>query len=442
MPRESYEKAWNRLRLLEWYGAGMQMPLVAMMAYTATSRVKDPRDRIYSLLGLATEKDRGMAGRPDYRSDVAVLYARFARSFVETYQSLDIVCVARALGDDVVEEEVEELLGEERIGTRLASWVPDWSLRRRYSPPVLCMASQSAGQHIGNFRPLHSISFSCSYVASGNERPKVTFSEDLREMTCAGVFLDYVDGLGGVKQVRKDLVECVQSTSTTNAPSTSNADDASDARSTESRQATCSLLLDCISRCLVLDRIDRYFRRPAPRRTYSREFQVLCRIAAERPADVYPTFSEWFKHNKDLRIGGITLEDSIHTTTPSGSMDASYSEPRQRVSGEKLSEPSQDINAISGWKSFLSRSRDTTSSMGKRLIVTDGGLLGMAPREARKGDVVCVLLGCSIPLVLREVPGEESFTVVGECFVDGYMNGEVLERMEHQDRRVRDFRLV
>ncbi|KAK3331733.1 heterokaryon incompatibility protein-domain-containing protein [Cercophora scortea] len=438
IPRESYEKAWNRLRLLEWYAAGMPMPLVAMMAYTSTSRVSDPRDRIYSLLGLATEKDQRMAGQPDYRSDAAVLYARFAKSFVETYQSLDIVCVARALGDDVVEEEKE--VGD-RIGARLASWVPDWSLRRRYSPPVLCMASQSVGQHIGNFRPLHSVNFSCSYVASGNKRPKVTFSEDLREMTCAGVFLDYIDGLGGLKQVRKELVECVQSTSKTNAPMISDSDDAGDVRSTESRQAMCSLLFDCISRCLVLDRIDRYFRHPAPRSTYSREFRVLCQIAARNPADVYPTFSEWFKHNKNLRIGGITLEEAIQATASLGPM-GTYLEPRQRASGDKLSELSQDIYAISGWRSFLSRSRDTTSSMGKRLIVTNGGLLGMAPREARKGDLVCVLLGCSIPLVLREVPGEETFTVVGECYVDGYMNGEVCERMEHHGRSIREFCLI
>lgn len=53
--------------------------------------------------------------------------------------------------------------------------------------------------------------------------------------------------------------------------------------------------------------------------------------------------------------------------------------------------------------------------------------LGMAPRKARKGDLNCILFGCSVPMLLRESGDKTSFAIVGECYLDGYMNGEALQ---------------
>ncbi|KAK1829991.1 heterokaryon incompatibility protein-domain-containing protein [Podospora conica] len=434
IPRGRWEKAWNRLRLLEWWCNRGEMPLVGMMAYTATSRVTDPRDRIYSLLGLATEKDRRVVGAPDYTCEVGVVYSRFAKAYIEVHQSLDIVCVARALGDDLLEED------DERPGIcgGLASWVPDWSLRCQFSPPVLCLASQSASTHIGNFRPLHSWKHSCAYEASGKNTPRVSFSENLDEMTCAGFFVDLIDGLGGVKPARHPTIGMVQSTSTTNSPPETTS--ARDGRASELEEQS-FLLFDRLSRCLSLDRRDRYLRHPAPRVQFSREFQVLCRTASDTPARVFPAFSHWFRKNKDLRIGGLTLSEALSNTAWAETV-ALPSSAGQQGKVLKPGQHPQDIAAITDWDSFLSRARTTTSSMGRRLMVTDTGLVGMAPKRAQKGDVVCVLLGCSIPLVLRPSPGGATFTLVGECYLDGYMNGEILQGVGGQRRETREFRII
>lgn len=67
-----------------------------------------------------------------------------------------------------------------------------------------------------------------------------------------------------------------------------------------------------------------------------------------------------------------------------------------------------------------------------------------------------MLFGCSVPVVVRKVnhdsenkaeqdvsekqgkwENDELFEFVGECYVDGYMNGEVLKR-----RKERDFVLI
>jgi hypothetical protein len=60
----------------------------------------------------------------------------------------------------------------------------------------------------------------------------------------------------------------------------------------------------------------------------------------------------------------------------------------------------------------------------RSFFTTKEGFIGLAPKAARTGDVVCVLLGCSSPLVLR--PIESKYQVVGECYVEGMMRGELL----------------
>ena len=53
-------------------------------------------------------------------------------------------------------------------------------------------------------------------------------------------------------------------------------------------------------------------------------------------------------------------------------------------------------------------------------------LFGLVPGETKAGDMVCVLYGCSVPVVLREhkMPEDHYFEVIGESFVYGMMDGE------------------
>lgn len=73
-----------------------------------------------------------------------------------------------------------------------------------------------------------------------------------------------------------------------------------------------------------------------------------------------------------------------------------------------------------------------TSATHRRFFVTCNGSMGLAPMRARKNDIVCVLYGCSIPIVLRE---EEKgrFSFIGECFLHGFMDGEAIDIMKTGD---------
>jgi hypothetical protein len=66
----------------------------------------------------------------------------------------------------------------------------------------------------------------------------------------------------------------------------------------------------------------------------------------------------------------------------------------------------------------------------------------MVPCRARKGDQVWVLLGCSIPLVLRPWEHKDEFQVIGECYLHGYMNGEVQEEIRSGKVKVEDIHLL
>ena len=53
--------------------------------------------------------------------------------------------------------------------------------------------------------------------------------------------------------------------------------------------------------------------------------------------------------------------------------------------------------------------------------------LGFVPESAQEGDVVCILLGCSVPIILRPISTNPGYTFVGECYIHGLMEGEYME---------------
>ena len=97
--------------------------------------------------------------------------------------------------------------------------------------------------------------------------------------------------------------------------------------------------------------------------------------------------------------------------------------------------------------SFVSRLHDTKREIGmaRRLVITNDGYIGMTPYRAKKGDLICVLLGCSIPVVLRKRENErlegfigDSYEFIGECYLHGFMNGEAQNCGKFETK---DFRL-
>lgn len=65
-------------------------------------------------------------------------------------------------------------------------------------------------------------------------------------------------------------------------------------------------------------------------------------------------------------------------------------------------------------------------SKRRRLLVTEKGYIGSAPQTAEEGDILCVLFGCSVPVILRKFQDMESYEFIGECYLHDFMDAEAI----------------
>ncbi|KAL5373046.1 hypothetical protein DPSP01_013008 [Paraphaeosphaeria sporulosa] len=66
-------------------------------------------------------------------------------------------------------------------------------------------------------------------------------------------------------------------------------------------------------------------------------------------------------------------------------------------------------------------------SAERRICTAMGGLIGMAPKYAKRGDRIAIMMGCDMAFVLG--PNGENYGFVGAAFVEGLMKGEAIERL-------------
>ncbi|GME44361.1 uncharacterized protein K452DRAFT_102434 [Neofusicoccum parvum] len=55
-----------------------------------------------------------------------------------------------------------------------------------------------------------------------------------------------------------------------------------------------------------------------------------------------------------------------------------------------------------------------------------GGAMALVPHDCREGDSIAVLHGSPVPVVLRKVGSSGCYQLVGDCYVEGVMNGEAV----------------
>ena len=75
----------------------------------------------------------------------------------------------------------------------------------------------------------------------------------------------------------------------------------------------------------------------------------------------------------------------------------------------------------------------------RRLFISESGKVGLAPWNAAEGDLVCVLLGCRSPVVLRREQGY--YVLVGEAYVEELMQGDAVEGLKSENYLLESFEL-
>ena len=93
---------------------------------------------------------------------------------------------------------------------------------------------------------------------------------------------------------------------------------------------------------------------------------------------------------------------------------------------------------------FLERVQEVIWNRKFFLLKHDEKLrFGLGPSKAQKDDIVCILFGCSVPVVLRKVetPYEPVFQLIGETFIYGMMEGQAINEYKDVDQNT-EYHLV
>ncbi|KAF9693789.1 hypothetical protein EKO04_008129 [Ascochyta lentis] len=264
----------------------------------------------------------------------------------------------------------------------LPSWVPDWHWRNTFHVTPL-MVSQSYNEQIGNLRaPVFVGDGPYAHYSASKGRPAVYNFEGSQLMT-QGIIVDTIDGIAASK----------------NAASAQRPDDYTEALLSPASPASSTEILKSVCRALVLNRNDRFLRHPMPAAEFYYDFVRLCAPLSQAESNIstLTELQDWYQWTKTLKIQGRSFEsilrDSHQTATE-------YSGP-----------PPNDDEFI------------------------QDSFIGMVSERAMRGDSVCVLYGCSVPVLLRRCDDSDSFVFVGECYLDGYMDGSALDKKEFEERR-------
>lgn len=350
---------------------GKRLHLLSVLDSTRRALASDDRDKIYGILSFVQDETT-LVPRPDYTCPVQKVYQSLVLAYIDKYQNLDIIVQASAS---------KKLPG-------LPSWTPDWSDEKRIS------RLNRRHSHVGLFH------------AAGDSTASIIPSPVEEILICEGFSIDTVDTTG----------YCLLDTSEN--PERSQSENAT------SIYADDEAIFSAIWRTLLGS--VRYFSTSAfgkAPEVMGQVFLQKCRdyenvfLNKDHPQydpnkDIHPNisiFELWYHKNRSLKIAGRSISE---------------------WASERLESAWADEENI-----ILNASFERTMKKklyGRKLITTEKGYISLAPQAADSGDKVCVLFGCSTPVILRSLAADK-FRFIGECYVHGIMEGEAMAMLEKEE---------
>ena len=157
-----------QLREITLKGTGLS--LLELLERCENQNCGDPRDKVYSLLGVAKDASR-LGIFPDYRG--------------KTVEGVYIDATAKILKNST-HLDVLHNVGRKGSGLRLPSWVPDWSPSRLESPLTLLFETDksASGAH--------------PFCAGGPITSRPEFNAENTRLTLSAIFIDVISYNSGV----------------------------------------------------------------------------------------------------------------------------------------------------------------------------------------------------------------------------------------------------
>jgi hypothetical protein len=345
---------------------GIQYNMLTCHYRTSSPRATDPRDYIFSKIGMASD---GHLASPNYTESVQQVYTKFVVDYIRGTKCLDII----------------HLDARPRVIPGLPSWVPDWSAHHSAAfiqPELTAAQDQSRVYRASHGRPADAIF-----------RESDTAAPTLR---CRGRLFDVVDGVAptAMDASYEDSYEYERPVFEGSQPRLANDFYGGPA---ELLNAICNTLF------LTVDHHGSSWPPDACKMLVQYFVEAESRILAGQTGDAHRLlFDRMYRCIRTFEIGGRRLSSIMRSVIEDGIWSAGVS--------SKYDE--QDIE----WAS-------SDSMLYRCLLTTNKGAVGSGPMETRPGDVVAVLDGGLVPVILRPV-ADQQYAVVGAGFVHGIMYGE------------------
>lgn len=154
----------------------------------------------------------------------------------------------------------------------------------------------------------------------------------------------------------------------------------------------------------------------------NKEYAFSLAIAAGRASDEGPAEDNPGRHHSVYRI----YKDMICSSNCSRGTPETYT---ADTLGDGPGNPAE-VDALI----YINNQRRALHN--RRLFLTSKGYYGVGHRSLEAGDICAVFRGANVPFVLRAASSDEQscyaprcYRLVGEAFIQGYMNGEALENL-------------
>lgn len=179
----------------------------------------------------------------------------------------------------------------------------------------------------------------------------------------------------------------------------------------------------------------------AQRLQYAKEFQELADLWQTQPYDLYHRPFDlpfvipdpyWETRRIADKVARLQSISARHNTWTSAIMmnDASETQRFRRLLMEEIKK--QPAVTPQG----LENAELIQYALGRRFVITKSGHFGLAPPAAEVGDKIALIQGADVPFVIRKT--QNAFELVGEAYIDGMMDGKVMDQWQRVLRELPD----
>jgi hypothetical protein len=407
---------WALSHLIGRRSAPRQFSMTTLLSETRGLATTNARDRIYSVMGMA-EIGRSVV-QPDYTLSVAATYILATRRFIMDDNGLRVF----------------QQLDRPEPANDLPSWVPDWRQNQRgvtlvQSKVPTWLPEKSRSTITGPGSQGLFYDFNASHIAAFADRP----ISDKPKLSLTGAAVDVIEAVHQTHTLLQRLIRLNNNAATTwrlvfcvirsFLNNLTLPDQSEEPNSLAMLRVLCADRLPIskqrqISDGIVPEHVGHYKRNTGFSLFRTKQFDLD---------------SEWIK-NKYLCMWN---EASQEPEVPS---------PLEAIAAKTLHITKMVVGIRPDEDEEMKRSRiakeycSTVCGVlhGRALVVTCGGRIGLAPDRCQAGDHVFSLLGGDVPYILRAATKVTEYSILGEAYVHGTMDGELWTLMEDGSLQARN----